>query len=220
MRLQRPKIRGEPRQRVAALLLGVALVSTSPAAGPNDELTLVPLQNGINSVDLDADGKPEVVVVGQRENFNAHGFSVTTIYLKTAAQEGEQPQLHIVPLLQRDEDKEEEEKRERLTLETRGGAECLLHDFRLLIDRPRKRAVVVTGDRDLGKGFGDARPVVFRYYALARNKEGIPGWPVVYFESYKTTRTTKAYCDIGEAFEKELAIASDGRSDGSGARNR
>jgi hypothetical protein len=50
------------------------------------------------------------------------------------------------------------------------------------------------------------------YYRLSRNAEGIPGWPVVYFESYRSLTTKKVYCDIGEAFENELAIASDGRS--------
>ncbi len=45
------------------------------------DLTLVRLHGGVNAIDLNADGREDAVVVANRENFNAHGFEMTTVYL-------------------------------------------------------------------------------------------------------------------------------------------
>ena len=38
----------------------------------------LPLNNGLNRVDFTGDGKPDLVTIAHRENYNAHGFDVVT----------------------------------------------------------------------------------------------------------------------------------------------
>ncbi|HWZ62849.1 MAG TPA: hypothetical protein VNX02_07505 [Steroidobacteraceae bacterium] len=84
------------------------------------DYAVVKLHRGINNVDLGGTGEHATVVVGHRENCNAHSFEVTTIYLPG----GSAADLDIVGLW--------EDQKESLYLTTSGGADCTLHDFRLL----------------------------------------------------------------------------------------
>jgi hypothetical protein len=176
-----------------------------------ESLKLVRLRNGMNAVDVNVDGRDDSVVVARRENFNAHGFDVTTIYIWAAADKGRELELQIVPLQSPNDAETKEDEREKLTLSTSGGADCLLEDFRLLTDAAAKTAVVITAERTMGNSFADKQRVVFKHYRLKRNADGIPGWPLLYFERFKRHSSKERYCDVGDAFKKELGIGRDGR---------
>ena len=164
-----------------ALLAGVPAV----AAG---ELVFRP-GNGITSLDLIGDGTQAMVVVGRRENFNAHSFDLASLYIRTHLQ------WQAVVLF--DAEKETEQ------LIAAGGADCMLHDFRFLRQGPHKPLELVVADRDYGDSFVDVRPVVFRIYSLTHNAEGLPGRPLWYYELRATRSSRKPYCDVGEAFRQE-----------------
>lgn len=202
----------------AAFFLGLGLlVHSADAADAVPDLKepgwkLVALKNGLNTVDVNSDGRPDMIVVARRENYNAHGFDMTTIYIwgPDSAVREKGDVLQIVPV-----DPQENKKRTAgespLFLTTSGGADGLLHDFRLLIDAEKHAAVLVTATRQFGGSFADSRPVTFEFFALTHNAEGVVGWPTFYFKSYKKEKSKKAYQDVGEAFKGELGIESDGR---------
>jgi hypothetical protein len=171
-----------------SILLASALLvaaATAAAAGPD------PFRpgNGITQLDLLGDGTPSMMVVGKRENFNAHSFDVISLYVRV------DHQLEIVPFF--DAGKEQDQ------LTSSGGADCLLHDFRFFRRKPRAPLELVVADRDYGDSFVDVRPVTFRRYALIRNVDSEPGAPTWSFQLRATRVSEKSYCDVGDAFEKE-----------------
>ena len=171
-----------------SILLASALLvaaATAAAAGPD------PFRpgNGVTQLDLLGDGTPSMMVVGKRENFNAHSFDVVSLYVRV------DHQLAIVPFF--DAGKEQDQ------LTSSGGADCLLHDFRLFRRKPRAPLELVVADRDYGASFVDVRPVTFRRYALVRNVDAEPGAPTWSFQLRATRVSEKSYCDVGDAFSDE-----------------
>jgi hypothetical protein len=66
-------------------LTSVVAAGPVPAADPAAAFDLhgysvVKLHRGINPVDVGVNGQSATVVIGRRENFNAHGFEVVTFY--------------------------------------------------------------------------------------------------------------------------------------------
>jgi len=189
--------------RIALALLAVAGAHIAKGEELPPGLELVTLHNGLNEIDLDSDGKKEPVMVAHRANYNAHSSDVTTIYLWTHA-EGEGPEskgeLQIVP---RATDGPFE-----LLLKTSGGADGLLNDFRLLLDREHHSAVLITAEREFGSSYADSRPVQFQLYQLAFNENAVAGFPTAYFRRGKAFTSQKPYQDVGVAFEGELKLGA------------
>lgn len=174
----------------AAAALALVLLSAPLCAEAADAALLRP-GNGITQLDLLGDGTPAMTVIGRRENFNAHSFDVASFFVRVG--DG----WEIVPLF--DGGKEQE------TLTSSGGADCILHDFRLMRRRPHAPLTLVLADRDYGDSFVNDRPVTFRVYQLARNEESTPGTPTWSFLLRSTSKSAKPYCDVGDAFEHETA---------------
>lgn len=130
-----------------------------------------------------------MVVIGKRENFNAHSFDLASLYITVNGQ------WEAVTVF--DADKE----RDQLT--SSGGADCVLHDFRLSQKSPQKPFRLIVADREFGNSFVDVQPVVFRIYSLTNNADNMPGRPTWYFELRATRTSRKSYCDVGEAFDQE-----------------
>jgi hypothetical protein len=176
---------------ITMLLVGVA-----SAAAPTPART-VHVGNGVTRVDLLGDGTPGLIVSGHRENFNAHSFEVVSFYLQidsvTSVKE-----WNIVPLM--------EKEKERLQLTVSGGADCLLHDFRLLTRQGKVPTTLILADRELGDSFANPAPVTFTYFLLRHDTQGMPGFPPYSFELSHASRSKAAYCDVGEAFQKELGL--------------
>lgn len=176
---------------VAWLALQQGSASAADTAPP-----VTALANGLNPIALTATPLPAWGVLARRENFNAHGFDVLTLYIAA----GEPSQWQIVPAF--------DEKGEHLTLMASGGADCLLHDFRLLSPSAAGDALLILADRDLGDSFASPAPVQFRFFRLRQNAEGLPGRPAYYFEFDRAQRATKPYCDVGDALRSELGVAA------------
>jgi hypothetical protein len=160
-------------------------------------MAVVPLENGPNQLDLDGDGRVDLVFVAWRDNANAHGFNHVTFYRSSPAV----PKWSLVPFFNRDET-------QAFSFETFQGADCVLRDLRVLRtpSKPASPVVVVTANRPFGETFISREPVTFTVYRFARNVEGLAGRPPFFFRAAETIMSTAAYCDVGEAFKAELGF--------------
>ena len=87
------------------------------------------------------------------------------------------------------------------------GADCILEDLRVV--RRRKGPVeVILGTRELGASFADSAAVRFDYYKLSRG--GMPGESPFYFEHTRTVLAKRPYCDVNDAFQRELGLGTAG----------
>jgi len=159
---------------------------------------VVRLSNGITRIDITGKQSEGMAILANRENFNAHGFDVLSLYIKTIDRESKKPIWSIVPVFDGD--------RERLQLTIGGGADCFTHDFRLLRDSNKQPLRLIVAERPLGEGYAVADVVTFSAYILRVNKEGETGHPLYYFELIKTFKSRQKYCDVGEAFKMELGL--------------
>jgi hypothetical protein len=167
---------------------------------------VVRLVYGVNAVGFGPAGTQGTVLLGWRENFNAHGFGVGTFYLKSP--EGAIPAgfqhdgvLELVTVWD-----DVKGSKEALSVTTSGGADCVLHDFRLLVSNQHKPSLLVLADREMGETFTDEERVTFRTFTLKQNVEAMPGPPTYYFDLTDQRVATRKYCDVEKAFRNELGL--------------
>ncbi|GLQ87166.1 hypothetical protein GCM10007898_07320 [Dyella flagellata] len=178
------------------------MAASSACAGQFGDARPVSLANGFNHVVLG--GHDATIVVADRENYNAHDFTVATIYMQGPSDLSNGQVLNLVPVFYADA----KDQYERLHLVKSGGADCVLHDFRILASARSDAAWLIRAERDMQRSFADAEPVHFYFYRLKENKEEQVGRPPVYFEFDHRVDATKPYCDVDEAMSKELGISS------------
>ena len=185
------------------IFLAVPLVFAAP---PNQVVSLkgysvVPIKNGVTSFNFGLRGgasgsRPGYIVSAERENFNAHGFDLTSFYAFET--DDNKNKLGAVPLFDKDE--------ESFQVTRSGGADCVLHDFRLLETTQGKPTLLIVANRDSGHSFVDEETVTFNYYQLKENAAAEVGRPYLYFARVANRKTTKKYCDVGRAFLAELGL--------------
>jgi hypothetical protein len=191
------------RQLFFALTL--ALMTASAGVLELGSYKVVRLVYGVNAVDFGPPGTHGTVLLGWRENFNAHGFGVATFYLKIPK--------GAVSGLQRDDMlglvsvwDDVKDSKEALTVTTSGGADCVLHDFRLLISNQHKPTLLVLADRKMDETYVEENSVTFKTYTLKQNIEQMPGPPTYYFDLTEQRTAKRKYCDVEKAFHDELDI--------------
>lgn len=64
----------------------------------------------------------------------------------------------------------------------------------------------MVADREMGESYASTAPVIFRFYELKKNAENLPGWPLYYFDLKRSQRAQRRYCDVGDAFSRELGL--------------
>lgn len=178
---------------LALACLPLQAASTAPLAG----FHAVPLHNGFNRIRLA--GRSATVAYGWRENYNAHGFSLASIYLDDANANGK-ASLLLVPAFGDNHDP----NKEQFEFAQSGGADCLLRDFRLLT--AGDKALLVIATREPGDSYADAAAVHFDIYSLQRNDDELPGRPRFYFSLDRRIEASHSYCDVSEALKEELRI--------------
>jgi Carbapenem resistance protein CarG-like len=189
-------------RKMLAMFIGLCLCGyfQSIAARPNVDLQVVKLINGFNNVHFDGLNYKTLIVVAHRENYNAHSYDVTTMYVDyKPTDKYEKPGLQIIPIIEKDE-------HNTLNLITSGGADCMLDDFRLVNNIKAHETWLILADRKFGQTFADTETVTFTYYKLAFDKDEIPGFPPFSFEYWKTVQAKQKYCDVNDAFIKELGL--------------
>lgn len=184
---------------ICALLPGLVMTSAA-LAGQFDNAHPVALNNGFNHVVLG--GHKTTIVVAKRENYNAHSFSMATIYTQGPSDSPDEPAWNVVPVFNVDP----KDQYERLYLLKGGGADCLLHDFRIFTSAHAATTWLIRAERDMKLSYADAEPVHFYVYRLKENKDGEIGRPPVYFEFDHRVDASKPYCDVDEAMASELGV--------------
>ena len=176
----------------AKRLLWALLMGLGSAQAAN--ITAIRPGNGIHRIDLLGDGTPAMVVVGRRDNGNAHGIDIASLYLRV-----HQQWLSVVRFDAPDDEHDQ--------LHASGGADCVLQDFRLIRRGAHRSLGLVVAERDFGDGFVDRQPVRFRVYRLTHGDDvGRPTW---FFEQTGAFTSVGRYCDVGPAFQLELASHAD-----------
>lgn len=185
------------RQTHAAFVLGALFCIALPAfAGEPSPSKVIQIKNGPNRSSLA--GKELLAVRGRRENFNAHGFDAVTLYLH-----GPDGIWHVVPYM---EPAKKGDTTERPVISASGGADCLLRDFRLLDAKAGRPAQLIVANREFGESYADTTTVHFDYYELTENTESDVGDPLYWFKHVKRVDAPKKYCDVNDAFDKELHL--------------
>jgi hypothetical protein len=192
--------------KVFAAILAVVLGSGVVASGLQalsatdfSSMAVVPLKNGSNQLDLDGDGRMDLVFVAWRDNANAHGFNHVTFYRSDPGT----PAWNLVPFF------DKADLPAFTAFETYQGADCVLRDLRVFRPRskPASPVVIVVAERRFGESFISDEPVTFTVYRSTLNTAGIAGSPPFYFRATDTFTSKAPYCDVGEAFRAELGTA-------------
>jgi hypothetical protein len=187
------------KPNLIAILAGLTILFAIPganAASLLDNYTMVKLEYGENRVDFNNDGVPDLVVVGHRENFNAHDYDVISFYANEPRKE--HSHLAIVPMFDQD--------KETVTLAAAGGADCRLHDFRLLRPKRGEQSLLIVADRKMSDSFFEENTVTFSYFKLERNSTELVGRPYLYFNLAEVRQAKAKYCDVNQAFRSELGL--------------
>jgi len=187
-------------------VLGMATVLLNNAGALElSTYKVIDLCYGVNLVDFGPVGTRGTVVLGWRENFNAHGFGVATFYLSSPKGQTRGFQtgtkLGLVTVLD-----DVKNSKEALTVTTSGGADCVLHDFRLLVSSQHKPSLLILADRTMGDSYVEENNVGFKIYTLRQNTEQMPGPPTYYFDLTDQFNAKRTYCDVERAFYDELGI--------------
>jgi hypothetical protein len=172
-------------------------------AGDLPDPRVIKIAYGVTRVDFTNDGKADLVVLGHRENFNAHSFDVASFYVYVAkgdiaTGDADIDVWDIVPIMG--------EKGEQFEVTISGGADCVLHDFRLLKGTSKDPPTLIVADRKLVDSYYESQEVTFKYYLLKHSAEGNPGEPRYSFQLAKPITAKGRFCDVGEAFRKELGL--------------
>jgi len=187
-----------------SIVLGLTLLGLSGFAAAQAGYTLMPVHNGVNALKLR--GYDAIAVRAWRENFNAHSFDVVTFFVHDGAAGRAQP-WSLVPVFRRSERGGNGEQ-EQLHITTSGGADCLLHDFRLMLAQGGKPAILILANREAGTSYAADANVRFDYYVLTENIDGTPGYPKLSFRWQKSQPARAQYCDVNRAFDQELHLGT------------
>jgi hypothetical protein len=117
----------------------------------------------MNKIQLTASGIPGLLIRGRRDNGNAHGFDVLTIYALAVSKEKPDANFLVVPVWVPG-------GKEQLELAAGGGADCKLRDFRF-VSGPGRDLQLITAEREYGTSYVDEGIVTFTYYQLEQNPE-------------------------------------------------
>jgi hypothetical protein len=198
-------------------LLAIGLLAVAFAPRParcqsrarSDSPAVIPLHAGRTPVDLLGTGTSGTIDVADRENYNAHGHHLA-LFQVHAPRYADDPtsakEWQVVPFFGSGADSRASEE----IFRTVEGADCNLRDLRVLRTAPGRPVTVVIGERTLGRSYADSAAVQFQYYELRRNAAGDVGYPSYYFQQTRVVDSTRPYCDVDDAFDRELHLGRTG----------
>jgi hypothetical protein len=179
--------------------------------------TIIPIHDGRNAIDILGGGQPGIVEVADRENFNAHGHHVA-MFEVDARQYPNDPNSRVVwqvvPFFGSGRDSVSGDE----VFRTVEGADCTLRDLRIVRRSPGEPITVVAAERELGRSFADSARVRFDYFELRVNTDGLVGYPSYYFMRTRTVPGKGLYCDVDDAFDRELGLGRAGVLEWTGPR--
>jgi hypothetical protein len=160
------------------------------------------LRNGMNAIDPTGTGTRGTVMVARRPNYNAHGYSLATFYAVGKDDASDHAVWQLIPFMAGVPREE--------AAHTHEGADCIIQDVRVLRPARAGPLTVVIGHRTVAQTYADAEAVTFTIYELRRNDTHEMGEPLYRFELTRQIHPRRAYCDINEAFARELGLGTTG----------
>jgi hypothetical protein len=158
------------------------------------------IKNGINYIDINGDGKKDIIMSGYRDDISAHSFSVYSFYIYKKLDRKENPyEWQIVSIDSHGEHGGNEISKYVIT--THQGADCVLKDARLARFNGDSSYYLVIADRPIGESYVDSLKVKFTFYKLVFDETENR----FIYEKAKEINSIKKYCDVEEAFSKELS---------------
>lgn len=172
------------------------------------EISILPLHNGVNQIDLLGNGLLGEVVVSRRDNGNAHGFSIVLFQVLAPTRydtSASERVWQVIPFFGGPHDSEAGEE----LFQTAEGADCTLGDLRVIRRGKEQPVEVVIGSREFGASFADTAAVRFDFYELRDARDDGIG-PTYLFRHVRTVHAEQRYCDVDDAFAKELSLGPAG----------
>jgi hypothetical protein len=158
----------------------------------------VKLKNGINYVDINGDGKQDIIMKGYRDHITAHSFSVYSIYVYKNLQREEPCEWQIVSMGGKGGFAGDDIG--KYAISTHQGADCVLREIRLARFNKNSPYYLVIADRPIGESYIDSKNVKFTFYKLIYLEDENR----FVYEKDKELYSKNKYCDVNKAFAKEL----------------
>lgn len=146
------------------------------------------LQYGANHIDLNSDGKKDVILKTYWDNGNAHSFTSYTIALNFGKV------FYEIPL----------GTSSRYSISTSEGAGCggsisYLRDFSFrLSEQGGLEIIEFRRKMKTNDTYGTSRKITITHYKLVDDRENIPGFPSDFLKPVKKYITRSKYCDVRE----------------------
>jgi hypothetical protein len=173
-------------------------------------LVVVQLYNGFNVVDLLGDGHHGQIVVSRRAHADGTGYSTALFQVRAlanAADSTSAAEWQLLPFFGPDERVGGDDLFR--SVEAGGCASVDLRVVRIGAGRPVQ---VVVARRAVGATATEPTAVRFDFYEVRGNVEHVPATPRWYFQRVRGERSRERYCDVNDAFARELGIGTMGIS--------
>lgn len=160
---------------------------------------VIKVKNGINSIDLNGDGKRDIVVNGYRGHMTAHSFNVYSFYIyKKIAYDDVTYDWQVVAV--GDKGGYSGDDINKYIVSSHQGADCVLKEIRIVKFKGDSSYHLVVANRPFGSSYIDTLKVTFSFYKLIFDKDEDR---FIYEKVYDMVSKEK-YCDVNESFKKEL----------------
>jgi hypothetical protein len=204
------------RRRIVARTLVACAASLAPALAAASaraqaaerRLVVVQLYNGINVVDLLGGGSRGQIVVSRREHADGTGYSTALFQVRAPADAGDSTSAaawQVLPFFGPDERVGGDDLFR--TVEAGGCASADLRVVRIGAGRPVQ---VVVARRAPGATPAEPTAVRFEFYEMRTNAERTPATPRWFFQRVRGERSRERYCDVNDAFARELGVGTMG----------
>jgi hypothetical protein len=164
----------------------------------NNSIDSIKLKNGINYVDINGDGIKDIIMKGYRGHITAHSFSVYSIYVYKKLEIGDLCEWQIVSIGGKGGFAGDDIG--KYAISTHQGADCVLREIRLARFNKNAPYYLVIADRPIGETYIDSKNVKFTFYKLIYLEDENR----FVYEKDKELYSKNKYCDVDEAFAKEL----------------
>lgn len=160
-----------------------------------DGFKSIPISNGVTKITLG--GRPALAISAWRTMPNPHGFDLVSFYTREG--DSAKDRLDLIPIISKDAKGGDDEKP---SISVLGSADCIYQDFRLLRSTDGKKETLVVARNETG----DKQTIHFRWYDLTSEENLETGVSDLSFKQVRETTSSKTYCDVNVAFDRELHL--------------
>jgi hypothetical protein len=188
------------RLAIAAILFVAAGCSCMAAATPTvTDLVPIPLKSGVNRLpQLAPDGRDGLIVLGWRDNGNAHGYDLALVLLQDKAG----APFNVVKV----EGAPGESRGSDVVTDDPHAGEDMVSSFRFARGRldGRRATLLLVASRDPGASIPDPSRVTYAIYALVHEPD--VGTTPDHFKLVAKDRSDRPYCNADMALSRRFNL--------------